>query len=75
MTAVAGSPAQDGRCWREAAQLRRVHRAWVAIWLAAENSFRAYRRLPGTRRDTALSAATASEMADLIQQAERPQAT
>jgi hypothetical protein len=61
-------------CWREAARLRRGHRGWVIIWLAAEQRFRACRRLPGARRDTALSAATASEMAGLITQAEQPAA-
>ena len=40
-------------------------------WLAPERCFRAYRRLPGARRDTALSAATPGEMADLIGQAEQ----
>ena len=73
MTAGTGSPPQqDDVCWREAARLRREHRGWIVIWLAAENRFRAYRRLPGARRDTALSAATAAEMADLIRQAEQP---
>jgi hypothetical protein len=38
---------------------------------AREREFRAYRRLPGARRDTALSAATAAEMAALIAQAEQ----
>ena len=38
------------------------------VWLAPENCFRAYRRLPGSCRDTALSAATSGEMADLIGQ-------
>jgi hypothetical protein len=72
VTAGAGSSAQDGACWQEAARLRREHRGWVVIWLAAEDSFRAYRRLPGARHDTALSAGTAAQMADLIQQAEQP---
>jgi hypothetical protein len=67
----AGSTAQDDVSWQEAARLRREHRGWVVIWLAAETRFRAYRRLPGARHDTALSAATAGEMADLIQQAEQ----
>jgi hypothetical protein len=60
--------------WREAAQLRAGHRAWVVIWLAPENCFKAYRRLPGARRDTALSAATVAEMAGLIAQAEQASA-
>ncbi len=67
------SPARqdDDTCWREAARLRREHRGWIVIWLAPENWFRAYRRLPGARRDTALSAATPAEMAALIGEAER----
>jgi hypothetical protein len=63
-------PGQDER-WNEAKRLRSEHRAWVIIWLAAGNCFKAYRRLPGTRRDTALSAATAAQMGGLITQAEQ----
>jgi len=74
VTPGAGSRQQDDVCWREAARLRREHRGWVVIWLAAESRFRAYRRLPGARRDTALSAASAGEMADLIIAAEQPAA-
>jgi len=40
-------------------------------WLAPENCFKAYRRMPGARRDTALSAATSAEMAGLIAEAEQ----
>jgi hypothetical protein len=70
---TAGSPAgqQEDACWREAARLRAEHRNWIVIWLASEHCFRAYRRLPGARRDTALSAATSGEMADLMGQAEQ----
>jgi len=70
---TAGSQARqdEDACWREAARLRAEHRSWIVIWLAPENCFRAYRRLPGARRDTALSAATAAEIADLIGQAEQ----
>jgi hypothetical protein len=70
---TAGSQARQGEdaCWREAARLRAEHRSWIIIWLAAENCFRAYRRLPGARRDAALSAATSAEMADLISQTEQ----
>jgi hypothetical protein len=73
MTAGPGSQVRqdEDERWREAARLRSGHRAWVIIWLAAQNCFKAYRRLPGTRRDTALSAATAGEMAALITQAEQ----
>jgi hypothetical protein len=70
------APAGQGRekedaCWREAARLRSQFRRWIVIWLASEHCFRAYARLPGARRDTALSAATSGEMADLIGQAEQ----
>jgi hypothetical protein len=70
---TAGSPAQqqDAACWREAARLRSQFRGWIIIWLARENCYRAYRRLPGARRDTAISAATSGEMASLIGQAEQ----
>jgi hypothetical protein len=57
---------EEHACWREAARLRSQFRGWVVIWLAPQNCFRAYRRLPGARRDSALSAATAGQMADLI---------
>jgi hypothetical protein len=60
----------DAQRWQEAAQLRREHRGWIVIWLASEGQFRAYRRLPGARRDTALSAATADQMKAQITQAE-----
>jgi hypothetical protein len=62
---------QDTRCWREAARLRREHGAWVIIWLAPAREFRAYGRLPGARRDTALAAATAADLAVLISHAEQ----
>jgi hypothetical protein len=70
---TAGSPARqdEDACWREAARLRSQFRRWIVIWLATENCFRAYTRLPGARRDTALSAATSGQMADLIGQAEQ----
>jgi hypothetical protein len=61
----------DAERWREAAQLRHDHAGWAVIWLAAAGEFRAYRRLPGARRDTALAAATASGLAAQIGQAEQ----
>jgi len=70
-TVQQGAVAVDGERWREAAQLRHDHAGWAVIWLAAEGEFRAYKRLPGARRDTALSAATASGLAVQIDQAER----
>jgi hypothetical protein len=57
--------------WREAARLRRDHAGWVVIWLAPIGQFRAYGRLPGARRDTALTAPTPARLADLIGQAEQ----
>jgi hypothetical protein len=65
-----GSDSNDQR-WREAAQLRAERKGWIVVWLAPENCFKAYRRMPGARRDTALSAATAAEMAGLIGRAEQ----
>jgi hypothetical protein len=71
---VSQSPVEtgdDAACWREAARLRSEHRGWIVIWLAREGCYRAYRRLPGARRDTALSAATAQDMAGQIRRAEQ----
>jgi hypothetical protein len=68
---VPDAPATDEQAWREAARLRAEHQAWIVIWLAPQNCFRAYARLPGAKRDTALSAATSAEMASLIDQAEQ----
>ena len=69
---AAPAPAdEDAACWEQAARLRAEHRGWVVIWLASEARFRAYRRLRGARRDTALSAATAAGMAAQITRAER----
>jgi hypothetical protein len=61
---------ENAWCWREAARLRREHRAWVIIWLSPAREFRAYRRLPGARRDTALTASTPTRLAALIGQVE-----
>jgi hypothetical protein len=66
-----GSTDRDAQRWQQAAQLRAEHKGWIVVWLAPENCFRAYRRMPSARRDTALSAATSAAMADLIAQAER----
>jgi hypothetical protein len=72
VTAAAGQEQQDDdACWREAARLRAEHRKWVVIWLASERCYKAYRRMRGARHDTVLAAATASEMAALIVQAEQ----
>jgi hypothetical protein len=69
--ADAPAPGHDAARWREAAQLRARHRGWVVVWLARMSEFRAYRRLPGARRDTALSAATAGDLAAQITAAEQ----
>ena len=66
-----GAVAVDGERWQEAAQLRHDRPGWAVIWLAEAGEFRAYRRLPGARRDTALSAATADDLAAQIEQAEQ----
>ena len=71
MTAGSQARQDEDACWREAARLRSQFRSWIIIWLARERCFRAYRRLPGAGRDTALSAATSGELADLIGQAEQ----
>ena len=68
---VVPATSADAECWRDAARLRREHRGWIVIWLARNNCYRAYRRIPGARRDTALSAATARDMAKQINQADR----
>jgi hypothetical protein len=75
VTADSGGRDKDDGCWREAARLRKQHRGWIVVWLAPEGCYRAYRRLPGARRDTALSAATPAEMATLISQAEQAATT
>jgi hypothetical protein len=62
---------EDASRWEQAARLRAECRGWVVIWLSSEVRFRAYRRLHGARHDTALSAATAGEMAAQITQAEQ----
>jgi hypothetical protein len=57
--------------WEAVAQLRRRHRGWAIVWAPQVAEFRAYRRLPGSRRDTAVSAATADDLSAQISQAER----
>jgi len=63
----------DAKAWREAKELRQEYRGWIVVWLAAESEFRAYRRLPGTHRDTALHATTARDIAVQITEAEERQ--
>jgi hypothetical protein len=70
-----GGPAwsdDDDARWREAARLRREHPKWIVIWLASAKQFRAYRRLPGARRDTTLSADKPEDLAAQITEAEQP---
>jgi hypothetical protein len=71
--APADQPAagDDARQWREAARLRRDHPRWIVIWLAPIRQFRGYARLPGARRDTALTAPTPADLAAQIGQAEQ----
>lgn len=64
------APDPDAERWREVALLRREHEQWVIIWLAPAGEFRAYRRLPRARRDTAVAAATADGLSAAIGQAE-----
>jgi hypothetical protein len=61
----------DAACWQEAARLRQDHSGWVIIWLAPAREYRAYKRLRGARRDTALAAATPSALTAAITQAEQ----
>jgi hypothetical protein len=61
----------DTWCRREAARLRHELPHWVIIWLPPAHEFRAYARLPGARRDTALTASTPARLAALIGQAEQ----
>jgi hypothetical protein len=68
-------PGDDAACWQQAARLRQQFRGWIVIWLSPDRQFRAYRRMPGARRDTALSASTAADMAALITQAEHKATT
>ena len=61
----------DQSRWQQAARLRSEHPGWVIIWLSPASEFRAYGRLPGRRRDTALTAPTPTLLAALIGQAEQ----
>lgn len=70
MTAESPAAGDDADRWQEAARLRREHPKWAIVWLTPAGEFHAYRRLPGTRRDTALAAATAADLAVLITHAE-----
>jgi hypothetical protein len=67
----AATGTDDAERWREAATLRQQWPKWVVIWLAPTQQFRAYRRLPGARRVTALTAPTVRDLSILISQAEQ----
>jgi hypothetical protein len=66
---LAADADDDERCWQEASRLRREQAGWVIIWLAPAGEYRACRRLPGKRRDTALAARTPAGLAAQIGQA------
>ena len=66
------SPADDAACWGQAAGLRQQFPGWIVIWLTRDRQFHAYRRMPGARRDTAVTSRSADEMAAKIMQAEHP---
>jgi hypothetical protein len=70
MPGVSQHPAteDDANRWREAAQLRSDHPGWVIIWFAPDRQFRAY-PLSQRRGATALTAATAAELAEQISRA------
>ena len=61
----------DAGRWRQAARLRREHPGWIVLWLAPIGQYKAYRRLPGARHDTALTASTPADLAAQITQAEQ----
>jgi hypothetical protein len=68
---AAAVQAEDDAHWREAATLRRDHPGWVVVWIASAREFRAYRRLPGARRDARLAAPTPGDLSAQITAAER----
>jgi hypothetical protein len=70
-TALTEMAGDDDHCWREAARLRREHRAWLVIWLAPAREYRAYRRTSNARRETVLCADTPDALVAQIVQAER----
>jgi hypothetical protein len=65
----------DADHWREAARLRRDQPGWIVIWLAPIRRFLAYARTPGTRRATALIAATSADLTAQIGKAEADRQT
>ena len=65
----------DSWRWQEVSRLNGQHPKWVVIWHRERSEFRAYGRLPGARRDTALSALTPTRLSDLITQTEEAAAS
>jgi len=63
--------ARDDAAWREITRLRPGHPGWVIIWLSPARKYRAYKRLPGARRDTALTADTPEELSVAMTEADR----
>jgi hypothetical protein len=71
---ASGRPPDSGdetEHWREAARLREEHAGWVVVWLARDRQYKAYKRMPGARRDTALAASTAADLSAQITDAEQ----
>lgn len=68
--ARAARPDDADRC-DQAARLCREFRGWIVMWLARDRQYKAYRRMPGARRDTALAAAMPEALAAQITQAEQ----
>ena len=69
--APGGQPAagDDAGRWQEAARLCRDHPGWIVLWLEPKGQYRAYRRLPGARHDTILSAGEPGSLASQMEQA------
>jgi hypothetical protein len=65
---VVSTASGDADRWREAARLRDERPGWVIIWLARTREYRAYQDSQ-SRRATALTAATAADLAAQIRQA------
>ena len=73
LTSPAGSPFCNSLACRRAGRLAEVivTFGWIVLWLAPKGQYRAYRRLPGARHDTALTASTPADLAAQITQAEQ----
>jgi hypothetical protein len=73
LTSPAGSPFCNSLACRRAGRLAEVivTFGWIVLWLAPKGQFRAYRRLPGARHDTILSADEPGSLASQMEQAEQ----